>query len=164
MGIAEDLESIKELLEKNNEQEEKKKIKFRIPFGKKVSNAQRKKNYVTVVIMNENNGLRIEKLKIEDETIIVDKVPRLAAAGYVWYHKKNPWIFLPSWSVQPINAKQEKLNSEENGSSARGMAILLAKMESQVQKAKGQMGGALKWILGIGLAIIIAWAFLSGGG
>ena len=52
MGIQEDLKDIKkELVGEKNKDKQK---KFRFPFGKKVGRSQKKKNYVTTLLLNEN--------------------------------------------------------------------------------------------------------------
>lgn len=161
MGIQEDIQEIKDAVAGMNE--EKKGKQYRLPFGKKVGKNQRKKNYVTVFILNENNGLEIKKLPITNQTILLEKIPRLAAAGYVFYWKTNPIIFLPSWSVEPISGRKEFLNSINNGSNISGYEILLAEIENSATKSKMAGKGIIAWVLGIGLAAIIGYAFLTGG-
>ena len=79
MGIKEDIQEIKELI--NNEEKEIKQKKFRFPFGKRVGGSQKKKNYVTVLILNENGIYEFKKYQILEQSIIHDTVPRLATAG-----------------------------------------------------------------------------------
>ena len=52
MGLSEDIKELKELVIKSEVQKNEKKFKF--PFGKKVTKAQKSKNYVTVLLLNEN--------------------------------------------------------------------------------------------------------------
>jgi len=40
----------------------------------------------------------------------------------------------------------------------------MAKMQSEIIKPTKQMGGILKWILGLGLLAVIGYAFMTGGG
>jgi len=152
--------------------------KFRLPFGKKVGKAQKKKNYVTAVILNENGNVQFTKYKIEDQTIVHDLIPRLATSGHVMYYKGNPMLFLPNWSVKPISpldSTDEQLlkpiSSIENlkesltdGSNVIGYKILMAKMVQGAVNAKPKIGGIVKWIVGFGLIAIIGYAFMTGGG
>jgi hypothetical protein len=161
MGINTRLETIEQKLK---EEEIKKEKKFRLPFGKKVGKGQAKKNYVTVMKINENGNVEFKKIQIKDQTIMEDGVPRLATPDYVLRFKKNPMIILPSWSVEPFSPKQNFDNSLENGSNTKGYKILMAKMLSEALNAKKPMGNLLKILIGVGLAAVIGYAFMSGGG
>lgn len=165
MGIQElenDMKFLKEQFE--GVDKSKKTKKFRYPLGKKVGKAQKKKNYVTLFKINENGTGVIKKVQIKEQTFIEEGVPRLAAAGYVTYVKKNPWIILPSWSVKPFSAMENYEESLKDGSNKVGFRLLMNIMQLEGISSKKQMGGMLKWILGIGLAIVIAYAFLTGSG
>ena len=86
MGIKEDLQEIKDLMKKQEEVVKEKKEKgFRYPLGKKVGKGQKKKNYVTVLKINENNTATFKKVKIEDQTFMEDGVPRLASSCYFFH-------------------------------------------------------------------------------
>ena len=126
MGIKEDLQEIKDLMKKQEEVVKEKKEKgFRYPLGKKVGKGQKKKNYVTVLKINENNTAMFKKVKIEDQTFMEDGVPRLASAGYVLQERKNPLIILPSWSVEPFASKQNYQESLKEGSNVVGYRLLM---------------------------------------
>ena len=160
MGIQEELRELKEIIK---EKEGTKDKKFRIPFGKKVGKGQRKKNYITVVIIYENGTLDFKKCPIEDQTFIHEGIPRLAAAGYVMYYKKNPFVILPNWSVEPFSPMEHYKNSLLGGQNTTGYKILMAKMEAEKVTNKPKMGGFIKWIIGFGLVAIIVYAIFSGG-
>lgn len=162
MGIQEDIKELKDLMVRM--QEEKNEKGFRLPFGKKVGNRQRRKNYVTVQILHENGTIDYKKLPIEDQTITHDLIPRLATAGYVMYWKKNPTIILPNWSVEPFSPLEHYQKSLLNGSNVKGYKILMAKMHKEQVTDKPKMGNAIKWIIGLGLAGIIIYAILTSGG
>jgi len=171
MGISEDLKELIQVLKKEGEEVKEKKFKF--PFGKKVGRSQRKKNYVTVLLINDNSNYEFKKYQINNQTILHEKIPRLANAGYVMFDKKgNPLVILPNWSVESynpnnkvpaFNPKEHYEESLENGSNINGYAILLANMEGQQIKPKAQMGGLLKWLFIIGILAVIGYAFISGG-
>lgn len=160
MGLQEELKEIKDLLK---EEKKPKRKKFRIPFGKKVGKSQAKKNYVTVIKINENGNLDFKKLQIDEQTIMEEGIPRLAATDYVLRYKKNPVIILPSWSVKPYSPSEQYEKSLNDGSNTKGYSILMAKMLKEQVNPKKQIGGMIKWILGLGVAGIIGYALITGG-
>lgn len=164
MGLQEIKEDVEKLKDKMLKDEGVKEKKFNYPFGKKVGKSQRKKNYVTVIIINENSSLDFKKYQIKDQTIMHDLIPRIAGAGYVLHDKKgNPVIILPSWSVEPLNPSEHYKNSFLNGTNTNGYKLLMNAMESEKVLGKKKMSGILPWIIGIGLAAIIIYAIVSGG-
>ena len=167
MGLLEEIQEIKDKIRKQEEEQKLKKEKewnFKFPFGKKVGNSQKKRNFVTVIELLENSGMKFHKLQIEDQTIVIDSIPRLASAGCIFYYKKNPTIVLPSWSVEPLSASKHFSQSLDNGTNVNGYKIILASMKKSIVTGKKQMTGWLKWVVGIGLAAIIGYALISGGG
>ncbi len=148
---------------KEQEEMKLKKKKFKIPFWKRVGTGKKKQNYVTVMKLNENGQIKFNVKKITNQTIMEDKIPRLATSQYVMYYKKNPIIILPSWSVEPFSPVKHLKESLENGSNVKGYAILLEKMQQEQLGSKKQISGLFKLILGVGLAAIIGYAFISGG-
>lgn len=164
MGLQEIKEDVEKLKGKMLKEEGLKEKKFRYPFGKKVGKSQRKKNYVTVIIMQENGNLDFKKYQIKDQTIIHDLIPRIAGAGYVLHDKKgNPVIILPAWSVEPLNPSEHYKTSFVTGTNTNGYKLLMNAMESEKVLGKKKMGKVLPWIIGIGLAAIIIYAIISGG-
>lgn len=159
-------ERINKTIETKLKEEEDKKLKkkkFNIPFWKRVGTAKKKQNYVTVIRINENGQLKFDVKRIENQTIMVDKIPRLATINYVMYYKKNPVIILPSWSVKPFNPADNLEKSLEDGSNVKGFAILLEKMQREQLGSKKPIGGIVKIGLGLALVAIIGYAFISGG-
>lgn len=161
MGLNEEIQDIKAMLTKKEEPKEK---KFRLPFGKKVGKFQVKKNFVTIMKINENGNIDLQKRQIKEQTFIEDGIPRLGTPDYVLRWKNNPMIIIPSWSVKPYSPSEQYEKSLNDGSNTKGYKILMAKMQSEVIKPTKQMGGVVKWILGAGLLAIIGYAFLTGGG
>jgi hypothetical protein len=165
MGIEDTLVDIKDLLQKQANEEKIKEKKWRFPFGKKVSAGQRKKNFVTILLLNENGTYEFKKYQIEDQTILHNAIPRLASAGHVMFDKKgNPLIILPNWSVEPFSPLDHYEKSLINGSNETGYALLMAKMQKEQVSTKAKMGGAIKWIIGLGLAALVGYALITGGG
>lgn len=163
MAIKDDIKDIKTLVKNATEEKDKKK-KFRFPFGKRVGRGQKKRNYLTVLVINENGIYDFKKYQINEQTIMHDLVPRLATTDYVLFNKKgNPMVILPSWSVEPFSLKENFEKSLEEGSNKKGFQILMSKMKSEAVNPKKQMAGALKWIIGLVIAAIIGYALLTGG-
>lgn len=165
MSIKEDVEELKRIVLEGKEITGIKEKKFKYPFGTKVGKGQKKKNYVTVVILNENGNIDFKKYQIEQQTIVHDLIPRLATAGHVmWDRKGNPVIILPNWSVEPFSPLENYEKTMVNGSNTKGYKILMAKMLSEKVESKKAMAGWVKWVIGIALVGIIIFALVSGGG
>jgi len=163
MGIQEDIKELKELMSGNQLAQQEK--KFRFPFGKKVGRGQRKKNFVTILLLSENGTYDFKKYHIADQTILHDTIPRIASAGHVMFDKKgNPLIILPNWSLEPFSPLDHYQKSLINGGNVTGFKLLMAKMQKEQLSSKTSMGGIGKWIIGLGLGAIIIYALITGGG
>jgi len=160
MGLKESLDEITNLLKE--QQDKKVEKKFKYPFGKKVGKSQGKKNYVTVLVINENSRVNWKKYQIDEQTIKHDEILRLATTDHVLYDQKgNPLIILPSWSVEPFSPKQHFEESANKGANTKGYKVLMAKMQSEQVKPKKEMGSIVKWILGLLLAGVVIYAFIG---
>ena len=178
MGLTEDVKMMKEQMIKD-EHSKKKTRSFNIPFAARVSAAQKKKNWTTILKINENGQGAFSKQQITEQTIIEDGIPRLATTDHIIFIKKNPLIILPSWSVEPFsppvgakeaegmkkpfNPKENLKESLENGSNTKGYKILMARMQSETVAKKMQGAGAIKWIIIAAVVGLIAYALMTGG-
>ncbi|HUS51674.1 MAG TPA: hypothetical protein VMZ91_16020 [Candidatus Paceibacterota bacterium] len=177
--INEQLKELTELIREDKaEKKDKKKRKFRLPLRARVGNKKASKGYVGIWKINENGFITASKQIIKEQTIMVDGVPRLATPEYVLRFKKGfrtyPLIILPSSSVKPLkpedllpfNPAEHHEKTMEDGSNKKGYQLLMNRMKlDTVGKLKGQVGGLIKWIIGLGLVGIILYAiFTSGGG
>jgi len=160
--LSEELKEIKELLKKTEESKTEKKWNF--PFFSRVRGGKAKKNWITVMKINTNGHLNIKSKQIDDQTVMVDGVPRLAANQYVMYYKRNPVIILPEWSVEPFSPAEHYNKSLISGANTKGYKILLAKMMSEGIVGKKSVPNMVKWVLGLGLAAIVGYALIRGGG
>jgi hypothetical protein len=178
MGMSEDLAEIKNLLKQPEVIEKhwwgsKKKKELKL---KKINKGQAKKNWIQVWIINENGHLNPTKKQIDEQTIIVDGIPRLATNQYVMFYKNRPLIILPSWSVEPLpvnktdrveftpfNPKENLEESLIKGTNTKGYKIIMAKMLKETVNPKKPMSNVIKWIIGLGLVAIIGYALISGG-
>ena len=162
MGLT---ERIQQEIKKNEELSKVKEKKFRYPFGKRVGKAQRKRNFVTTFVINENGTCDFRKYQINEQTILHDLIPRLATSGHMLFDKKgNPLIILPNWSLEPFSPLEHYKESMISGNNTNAFKILMSRMLSDKVDAKKQMGGLIKWVLGLGLVAIIIYAFVTSGG
>lgn len=161
--IQEELKAIRSLVEESKTKKKKPK-QFKFPMSAKVNHIKAKNNFITVLKINENLTWNFKRVQISDQTFIEEGIPRLAAAGYVMYYKKNPCVILPSWSVEPFNPRTNYSQSLTNGSNTKGYSLLMARMKSETINPKKQMGSMVKWVIGLILAAIIGYALMTGGG
>jgi len=163
MGLNETLAEIsKELKDLKSEKEEKVKP-FKLPFGKKVSKSQLKKNYVLVIKVNENGNPEWRKEQIKEQTVMIDGVPRIATPEYIIPYKKTPVMVIPSWSVEPINWKRHHEESLFNNTNTAGYQLLLNRMKlSGVEGMKPKMKGWIAWVLGAIVLGVIVYALFTG--
>ncbi len=156
-------ERIRTEIEREKVKENMVEKKFKFPLFKKVGKGQKKKNFVTTLLLNENGTYDFKKYQIDEQTIIHDLIPRLATAGHVMFDKKgNPLVILPNWSVEPFSPLVHYKQSMIDGANTKGYKILMAKMLSEQTKPTVQMGNIIKWILGLGLLAVIGYAFIGG--
>src|SRR3990167_2846066 len=146
---------LNEKLETLDEEKIKKQRGFRFPWKARVGKKQLKKNYVTLIKINENGNLDFTKEQIEDQTIIVDGVPRLATGSDVLRYKGKPVIIVHSGSVKPFtphffNPEEHLEEVKEKGYDTTGYRLLLAKIKLGAIQPKKKMG----W-LAIGIGILV---------
>ncbi len=159
-SLKDELRDIKRILASKDD--DKRRKGFKMPWKGKVSPARAAKGYVTVIKINENGFLDFKKEKIDEQTIMVDGIPRLASPDYVLHWKKNPVVILPSWSVKPFSPEDNQQKSLNDGSNTKGYKILMAKMKSETIKKGTEIAGWIKWVAGIGLVVIVGYVILTG--
>jgi len=135
---------------------------FKIPFRARVSKANCKKNYVTILRVNENRNVNFEKVQILDQTMMVDGIPRLAPAEAILNYKNKPFMILPSWSVEPFSPSENYKTSLTNGSNSAGYRLLLARMQGEAIKLKKKIGGLGMSIGALIIGALIVYALISG--
>ena len=144
-------------------QGEKKMGKFKLPWGAKLSKANIKKNYVNVIYIKDNKDMNIVKLPIEDETVTIDGLPRVASSDYVMLLNGKPTIIQPSWSIAPFNPTKDITETEAQELSAKGRRLVFAKMKNDIIAPKKMGGGMMIWII-LGLAVLGIGYYLMKGG
>jgi len=140
---------------------------LKLPFKGRVKGSKAKKGYVGVIRINENGVINATKELIEEQTLMVEGVPRLANPDYIlnWKigTKTYPIVILPSWSVKPFSPSEDFKRSLSDGSNTAGYRLLLNRMKLSVVDDKKKGLGKLGWIFGAVVIGIIAYALISGG-
>ena len=160
MGITDRLDKIEKKMLDEEIEAAKKQKKFKLPFGTKVSPAKAKKNFITLMKINENRSVEFKKIMISEQSFIENGIPRLGTADYVLMHKKNPMIVLPAWSVKPFSPTEQYEKSMTDGSNTKGYKILLEKSLLNTSKPKKDLG-IIKWLFLAACAGIIIYAFIG---
>lgn len=127
----------------------KKPKEFKLPFRARINKKKAQDNWITVMEINENRGVRFSKQRIVDETINVNDVPRLATGEDVLNYKGKPIMIIPSWSVKPFSPSEDYRRSMTDGSNTRGYSLLLARMKMGAISNKKKLG------LGMGVGALI---------
>jgi len=141
----------------DEKKKKKKEPKFFLPFSAKINNFKLKNNYATIMKINENGHIKFTREQIEDQTIIVDGVPRLATGSDVLRYKGKPVIIVHSGSVKPFtphffNPEEHLAEVKEKGYDTIGYRLLLAKIKLGAIQPKKKMG----WLaIGIGILVVV---------
>ena len=151
-SLKDTVKKLKELMEKKeleNKPKEKKVREFKIPFSGRVKGRKLKNNWITVLEVNENRNGQFKKYPIQDQTVMIDKVPRLATADNVIMIGKNPLLILPKYSVKPISPSdkdyeffdisKEYKDNEMKGLNIKGYKVLFDRMKNEAISAKKSM-------------------------
>jgi len=141
---------------------EKKPKEFKIPFFKRVRPRQAMKDYVTIMKLNENGSVDFIKDKIQDQTVNVDGIPRLATPQHIIHWKKNPILILPTWSVEPFCPHKEYVNSFSKDNNSIGWRLLINAMGTDSASLKKKIGG-WGWLVGLIVLAIVGFAVIKGG-
>jgi hypothetical protein len=158
-SLKEEILELKELLNKYDKKQSEK--KFSIPFTARVSKAQAKKGWTTVMIARDNRNVEFTKKQIEEQTIMVDGIPRIATADDVLFYKGRPLIILPSWSVKPFSPTDNLKETDAKSYGSQGYRLLLARMKAEVVEGKKKIGSWIIWVI-VGLIAVGYLAMKSG--
>lgn len=159
-SLKDELKDIKQMLESTEKKKKEKKPRaFRFPGKGKLGTARLKKNWVTVIQISENRNLNFTKLQIQDQTVMIDGIPRLATADNILLYKNKPVLLLPMWSVKPISPSDDQFLNitenwktlEEKGLNVKGYKVLMDRMKREAISAKKSMPW---WIWIVGLAVV----------
>ena len=160
---------VKDILKKiylqGKEAEEIHRVKrWRLPRMARLNKKRLKRNFVTVLVINENRNVDAVRLPIEDGCIVVDGVPRIATQDYTLLFNGRPMIILPAWSLKPFSPEENYAETVRNELTTAGRKLIAAKMKLEaVQPKKKIAGGIGGWII-LGLAILgIVYYFIKRG-
>lgn len=151
-------EATEEVLEVSKKKKEK---KFKIPSKARVNTSKARKNFVTVMKVNENGHVDFSRHQITEGSLIIDGIPKISTTDYMLYYKKNPLIILPSWSLKPFSPVEHYEDIEKQRMNAAGMKLILNKIEQGEIKQKGQISGKIIFGAIIVLIIVVYFLFFS---
>ena len=158
-------QKINRLIELNEKLIEQKEVKkWKMPFKGRLNKKQLKSSYVTYFIIRVNRRLDIIKVPIDEETTLIDGIPRVATADHVLFDAKgNPIIIQPEWSTTPFSPEDSMSDTGRLGRSAAGAKLLLNKMEKEAIDLKKKGGGSslILWIV-LGIAAVAGLLYVSG--
>jgi hypothetical protein len=160
-SLKDEIRKLNESVGKLAEGGEKKPREFKLPFSKRVKGASAKKNYATVMLIQENGEVTFKKEKIDNQVIHIDGVPRIATGDMVLRYKKNPMIIQPSWSVKPFSPTENYADTEKQNLNVKGYKLLMTIMKQEAISKKTSFGWGLA-ILGLIIAGVIVYALFFG--
>lgn len=131
---------------------------FKLP--KSPSKSQVKKGYVHYLFIR-NKEIIPMKLPVEDDSVVVEGLPRIATTNFMYTYKGKPALIQHDFSVEPVSPQKEYEEAIRNKMTTTGHRVLLAKYEAGQIKPKKKISGAL--IFGIIIALIIAGYLLIRG-
>lgn len=160
----EEEKSIKELLRELNDKFEDPKVtkKFRLPLKARVGNRAARKGWTTVMKIGDNRQVTFEKQPIDEQTIVVDGVPRIATSEEILIYKNKPLVIQPSWTTKPFSPTDNYSNAMAQGYASQGYKLLLNRMKYEQIKPKRTISGIV--VFGIIIAIIAAGYLAYQGG
>lgn len=163
-----DEKSLRELIEDLNrkieDQAERPKVKkgFKIPFKAKVGNAKAKKGWTTVLVVKENRNVRFEKQMIDEQTVVVDGIPRIVTPEETLYYNGKPFVIIPSWSVKPFSPEKNYEQTVKDQYTSQGYRLLLNALKSEAIKPKRAVSGLLAIGIVLALAVLGYMAYKGG--
>ena len=156
------IDRIEEKLDMLVETKEPKKKLFKLPFKAKVGKKKVEQGYTTVLKINDNRVITFEKQKIDDQTIMVDGVPRIATADEILSYKGKPFIIQPSWSTKPFSPTDNYAGAVRDSYTTQGWRLLLSRLKSDAIIAKKKVNGML--IFGIIIVVVVLGYLVTKGG
>ena len=155
-------ERIEEKLDMIAQQEEKKRKPFKLPWKAKISKKKAEQGYITVLYIKENRTMLFDKQPIDEQTIMMDGVPRIVTPEETLIYKGRPFVIIPSWSTKPFSPTDNYEDIVKTGYAAQGWRLLINRVKSEAILAKKKISGAL--IFGvIAAVIVIGYLAMKGG-
>ena len=154
---------IEELYKEVKESKEKSKKKaFWIPMSAKVGKNKAKKGWATIMLIKENRNIDFVKQPIDEQTVSVDGIPRIATPEETLYYKGKPFIILPSWSIKPFSPTDNYQGSIAANYAAQGFKLSANRLEKGAIENKKKISGWLIFGILAGLAVLGYFAWQGG--
>ena len=123
-----------------------------IPWKAKVGKRKAKKGYIIVQKVYENGNMDFERHLIQDGTIMVDGIPRLATTADVFHRGKKPWMILPMWSIKPFSRVDHFTETEKANYTTKGWRLILNRIKNEAITEKKKIGSVVIWIVLVAIA------------
>ena len=121
--------------------------------AKKLGKAEKKKNFIRYIFINENRDIKAVKVPVDEGVVWHGGVPRIGTTDYMLSWEGDPTIIQPGWSTVPFSPVQNYEEAVQAKMTAAGYRLLLKAIKEGEVKPKKKMSGAL--IFGIVIAIIV---------
>lgn len=118
---------------------------------KKLSRSEKKKGFVNMITLGENNEMDMVKVPVDEMTTTYDKVPRLAKPVHVYNWKGTPTIIQPLYTVEPVSPELLLEKAERDKTLSVGFKLLTNRQEMGEIKGKKGMPPWLIWVIIIGI-------------
>lgn len=139
-----------------------KKKRFGIPFRGKVGRVRARRGWVTVIKILDNKNLDFDKQQVQDQTVMVDGLPRIVTPEDILMYRGKPAVIIPSYTVKAYNPKDHYEDVLKSQLGSQGHKLLLARMLGEVIQTKKKMSMMVVFII---LIVLIAGGyFLSKSG
>ncbi len=132
-----------------------KKKKFFIPFKARLGKKQIKDGYVSILKIEDNHNIDFVKEPIRDGVINMGDTFHAIDPEDIFFYKNKPFIFQAKRSQNPYNPLSEAHETY-------GHKYILARMEGDKILGKKKAIGWGITIVGIVIAGIIAYSFITG--
>lgn len=129
-----------------------------IPWMARTSKKQAQEGYVSIMLVGDNRSIKWFKVKIDEQTAIVDGIPRVITADDIIFYKKNPTVIIPSWNTHAWNPSKDYEKAKTEGTTTQGIKLIINRMEKDVLASK--LGMSPMTII-IGLVILGAVCYLA---
>ena len=134
---------------------------FKLPSQGRLNKTQIKKNFVTAIVIGDNREIKFIKAPIEEGTITVDGIPRIASTDFMLSYQGKPAMILPSWSVKPFSPVENYQEDTKEKMTSQGYKLLLNRIETgKVLDAKKSFGKW--WLFPLIIAVIVVLYLVFG--
>ena len=145
-------DTLKNIASKLDELTEQKKVqKFNLlgdwwMFWKKPTKGEIKRNWVSIVYIQENKNVVTMKVPIDEGVILINGIPHTVNASEVLMYKGKPLLIVPSWSIKPFSPEQNIKETKESGNTTLGWEYLINYIKKTELKQLKSMG-VMIWIV-----------------